>query len=218
MDMFFNFTNLLFMIKPLLTFLISLFAFAVFSQQRKIISDCTITYTVNNTGSNTKNDLQGALKTIYISGKQIRIDLISNTFNQTIFYNDNTGEATVLKSIGQSKYISNYTAAEWQKENAVYNGIKISFTKNEKKILNYDCKEALLQLKNGYKYTVYYVPDIIPSVTENDFEFKIVPGLVLQYETSVHNQKIQYTATQLSFDPVPAFRFEIPKSGYKILK
>ena len=121
--------------------------------------------------------MQSALKTIYISGKQIRIDLNSNTFNQTIFYNDNTGEATVLKSIGQSKYISNYTAAEWQKENAVYNGIKISFTKNMKKILNYDCKEALLQLKNGNEYTVYYVPDIIPSITENDFEFKIVPGL-----------------------------------------
>jgi len=204
--------------KPLLTFLISLFTLSVFPQQHKIISDCTITYTVSNAGANTKNDLQGALKTIYISGKQIRIDLISNSFNQTIFYNDNTGQATVLKSIGQSKYISNYTAAEWQKENAEYNGIKISFTKNVKKILNYDCKEALLQLKNGSKYTVYYVPDIMPSVTENDFEFKIVPGLVLQYETSGRNQKIRYTASQLNFDPVPAFRFEIPKSEYKILK
>jgi GLPGLI family protein len=203
--------------KPLLTLLISLFAFIVFSQQRKVISDCTITYTVSNAGSNTKNDLEAALKTIYISGKQMRIDLNSNTFNQTIFYNDNTGEATVLKSIGQSKYISNYTAAEWQKENDIYNGIKISFTSNIKKILGYNCKEALLQLKNGNKYTVYYVPDIIPSVTENDFEFKIVPGLVLQYETSAHDQKIQYTASQVNFDPVPAFRFEIPKSGYKIL-
>jgi GLPGLI family protein len=203
--------------KPLLTLLISLFAFTAFSQQRKVISDCTITYTVSNAGSNTKNDLEAALKTIYIRGKQMRIDLNSNTFNQTIFYNDNTGEATVLKSIGQSKYISNYTAAEWQNENDVYNGIKISFTSNIKKILGYNCKEALLQLKNGSKYTIYYVPDIIPSVTENDFEFKIVPGLVLQYETSAHDQKIQYTASQVNFDPVPAFRFEIPKSGYKIL-
>ena len=207
-----------FMKKPLLIFLIFLFTESVFSQQRKIVSDCTITYSVNNPGSDTKNNLEDALKTIYISGKQIRIDLSSNTFNQTIFYNANTGEATVLKSIGESKYISNYTAAKWQKENAVYAGIKISFTNNAKKILNYNCKEAILQLKNGKKYTVYYVPDIIPSITENDFEFKSVPGLVLQYETSVHNQKIQYTASQVSFDPVPAFRFEIPKSGYKILQ
>lgn len=203
--------------KPLLTTLIISFAVIAFSQQQKIISDCTITYTVSNSDANAKNDFENALKTIYIRGKQIRIDLSSNTFNQTIFYNGNSGEATVLKSLGESKYLSTYTAAEWQKENAVYNGIKISFTKNIKKILGYDCREALLQLKNGNNYTVYYVPGILPSVTENNSEFKNIPGLILQYETSVHNQKIQYTASKLSFDPVPVFRFEIPKSGYKIL-
>jgi GLPGLI family protein len=202
---------------PLLTFLILTFALASFSQQRKIISDCTISYTVSNTDLNSRNAFENTVKTIFISGKQIRIDLKSTAFSQTIFYNDNTGEATVLKSIGESKYISNYSAAEWQKENAVYHDIKIIFTKNIKKILGYNCKEAVLQLKNGSKYMVYYVPDIILSVTENNFEFKNVPGLILQYETSAHDKKIVYTANQLSFDPVPAFRFEIPKSGYKIL-
>jgi GLPGLI family protein len=201
---------------PLLTLFILSFAFTGFSQ-RKIISDYTITYKVSNTDLNDKNDFAGTLKTIYVSGKQIRIDLNSNTFNQSIFYNDNTGEATVLKSIGESKYISTYTTAEWRKENAVYNGIKVSITNNTKQILGYDCKEATLQLKNGNKYTVYYVADIVPSVTENNFEFKNVPGLILQYEKIVHSKKIQYIATQLNFDPVPAFRFEIPKSGYKIL-
>ncbi len=203
--------------KPLLTFLILSFAFSAFPQQRKIISDCTILFAVSNIDINSKNDFEGTVKTIYISGKQVRIDFTSAAFSQTIFYNDNTGEATVLKSIGASRYISNYPATEWQKENAVYSGIKISLTNNVKNILGYNCKEAILQLKNGNKYTVYYVPDIIPSVTENDFEFKDVPGLILQYETSAHNKKIQYTATQLKFDPVPSFRFEIPKSGYKIL-
>lgn len=202
----------------LIILLLSLCFFKSLCQQQKVISDCTITYMVSNADPNSKNDFQGALKTIYIRGKQIRIDVNSNTFNQTVFYNSNTGESTVLKNIGEAKYISNYTAAEWQKENAVYEGIRISFTNNIKKILNYDCKEAIIQLKNGNNYTVYYVPVIIPSVTENDFEFKKVPGLVLQYEASVHNQKIQYIASQVSFDPVPVFRFEIPKSGFKILR
>ena len=111
--MFFNFTHIFFMKNLLLTLLILSFAFASFSQQRKIISDCTISYTVSNTDLNSKKDFGSTVKTIYISGKQIRIDLTSSAFNQTIFYNDNTGEATVLKSIGQSKYISNYSASEW---------------------------------------------------------------------------------------------------------
>jgi GLPGLI family protein len=201
----------------LLTLLILSFAFASFSQQRKIISDCTISYTVSNTDLKSKKDFGSTVKTIYISGKQIRIDLTSSAFNQTIFYNDNTGEATVLKSIGQSKYISNYSASEWQQENAIYKGSKILLTNNVKEILGYNCKEAILQLKNGNKYIIYYVSDIVPSITENNFGFKNVPGLILQYETSAQDKRIQYTATKVNFDPVPAFRFEIPKSGYKIL-
>ncbi len=204
--------------KLLLIILLLLFVLTAFSQNQKIISDCTVAYTVSNSNVKTKNDFAKALKTIYIRGKQTRIDLNSSTFNQAVFYNDNTGEATVLKSIGESKYISTYSATEWKKANAIYNGITISFTNSIKKILNYDCKEAVLKLKNGSTYIVYYLPDILPSVTENNYEFKIVPGFVVQYETSVHNQKIEYTATYLNFDPVPAFRFEIPKTGYKILK
>ncbi len=203
--------------KPLLTLFCFCMLYNIFSQQQKIIGDCTIIYTVSNADNNVKSNFEGAEKRIYIRGKQIRIDLNSNTFNQTIFYNDNTGEATVLKSIGESKYISTYTTADWQKQNAVYNNIKLSFTNNTKKILNYNCKEALIQLTNGSSYIVYYTPDLLPLVTENTFEFKNIPGLILQYQTNVRNEKIQYTASSISFDPVPVFRFNIPTSGYKIL-
>lgn len=202
--------------KNLLFILLLFFCFNSFSQQ-KIISDCAIKYSVSNSDPNAKGDFENASKIVYIKAKEVRVDLTSNSFNQTIFYDDNTGEATVLKNIGASKYISSYNAKEWQNENSVYSGIKVSFTNNVKKILNYDCKEALLQLQNGSVYTVYYVPGVLPSVTENNFEFKMIPGLVMQYEASIHNQKIIYTANYLNFDPVPSFKFEIPKSGYKIL-
>ena len=190
----------------------------LFCQQQKIISDCTITFAVSNPDPNAKDEYQNALKTIYIKGRQIRIDIVSNTLNQSIFYNGNTGQSSVLKSLGESKYISSYSAAEWQNENAGYDRLKISFSNKVKKIMEYNCREATIQLENGNNYTVYYVPDILPSITENNFEFKIVPGLILQYETGNQNQKILYTATAVSFDPVPDFRFQIPKSGYKILK
>ena len=203
--------------KPLLTLLIFFSYLSLIAQQQKIIADCTVTYAVNNSQQDLKNNSETAVKTIYISGKQIRIDLSSATFNQTIFYNDNTGEATVLKSIGESKYISAFTAADWQKRNDIYNGVKISFTNNIKKILNFECKEAVLQLANGNSYTLYYVPELRPSITENTYEFKNVPGLILQYQSSIKNQKINYTATSVNFDPVPDFKFEIPKAGYKII-
>ena len=203
--------------KPLLTAFCFFIICNLFSQKQKVIGDCSITYTVSSADNTKKNNLEDAVKKIFIRGKQIRIDLSSNTFNQTIFYNDNTGEATVLKSIGESKYISTYTTADWQKQNTVYNDIKILFTNNTKKILNYTCKEAVIQLTNGISYLVYYIPDLLPLVTENTFEFKNVPGLILQYQTNVGDEKIQYIASSISFDPVPVFRFNVPTSGYKIL-
>lgn len=201
--------------KPLLILLPFLFCIVVICPGQQIVADCTINYAVT---SSKAQDFANASKTIYIKGKEIRIDLKSNMFNQTIFYNGNTGEATVLKDVGQSKYISRYSAPEWQKENDIYSGIKLSFSGGIKNILSYECKEATLLLKNGNIYTVYYVPNILPSVTENPFEFKNIPGLVLEYETSnTTNEKVKYTATKISFDPVPAFEFEIPKVGYRIL-
>jgi len=194
-----------------------LFFDAAISQTSKIISDGTINYAVSSAGSQNTNEFSGASKTVYIRGREIRTDLNSNQINQTIFYNSNTGQATVLKEVGQSKYISHYTAEEWEKENEMYKVTGLLLTGATTKILNYECKEATLQLKNGKTYTIYYTPDIIPSITENPFEFKEVPGLVLKYETSMHDSKLEYTATKINFDPVPAYQFEIPKTGYRIL-
>ena len=81
--------------------------FKSFPQQQKIVSDCTVIYSVSNADVDSKNDFKNASKTIYIRGKQIRIDINSNAFDQTIFYNDNTGEATVLKNIGAIKIYFN---------------------------------------------------------------------------------------------------------------
>jgi GLPGLI family protein len=188
----------------------------LFAQQPKIVSDATISFSVSSTDASAKNNL-GA-KTIYIKGKDVRVDLVSNTFRQTIFYNNNSGNATILKEVGQSKYISNYTASEWKKANEMYDGITVSFTSDTKKILDYNCKQAILKLKNGNVYTVFYTPDIVPSITENPFEFKDIPGLILEYEASLSgNEKIIYTANKINFNPVPSLEFEIPKTGYRIL-
>ncbi|MEO8711214.1 MAG: hypothetical protein ABI405_03770 [Parafilimonas sp.] len=188
----------------------------LYAQSPKIISDCTISFSVSSSTNSDQKDL--GVKIIYLRGKDIRVDFISNLFTQTTFYNSNTGNAAILKKAGQSKYISNYTGDEWKKQNEMYNGISISFTGITKKILDYECKQALLTLKNGNIYTVYYTPALMPSVTENPFEFKDVPGLILEYQSSINeNEKVIYTAEKIDFRPVPTLQFEVPKTGYRVL-
>ena len=171
---------------------------------------------LNDSGNTKQNGV--AFSTVYIKGKDIRIDFINNSFSQTILYNGNSGNATILKTVGQSKYIANYTAEEWEKENEIYKGTTVSFTGNTKKILDYECKEAVLTLKNGKSYSVYFTPQLIPSVKGNPFEYKDVPGLILEYQIITdEKEKIFYTADNINFNPVPGAKFEIPKSGYRIL-
>jgi GLPGLI family protein len=184
---------------------------ALQAQQTRIISDCTLSFAVK---SSKQADVGS--KVIYIKGKNIRVDFISNIYSQSIISGE-TGGATILKTVGQSKYIANYSSEEWKKQNDIYSGIETSVTSDTKKILDYACKKAVLTLKNGTDYTVYYVPWLVPSVNENPFEFKDVPGLVLEYESSANNEKVTYTAIKIDFNPVPAAQFEIPKAGYRIL-
>jgi len=183
----------------------------VHAQQTRIISDCTLSFAVKST----KQANLGS-KVIYIKGKNIRVDFISNIYSQSIITSE-TGGTTILKTVGQSKYIASYSIEEWKKQNEIYSGIETDITPDTKKILDYTCKKAVLTLKNGTNYSVYYVPGLVPSVNENAFEFNDVPGLVLEYESSANNEKVTYTATKIDFSPVPAAQFEIPKSGYRIL-
>lgn len=193
--------------------IVSLFiSTTILAQQTRVISDCTIFFSVT---SSSQPDLGS--KIIYIKGKDIRVDFISNVYSQTMI-SAKDGGATILKTVGQSKYVANYDFEEWKKQNEIYSGIKTTLTEETKKILDYTCKKATLTLKSGNSYTVYYVPGLIPSVKENSFEFNDVPGLILEYEsTGADNKTVVYTATKIDFKPVPAAQFEIPKSGYRVL-
>jgi GLPGLI family protein len=188
---------------------------ASLAQNQKIISDCTIIFSINSPGS--EHSDMGS-KTIYIKGKQMRVDLAGKSFKQTLFYNNSTGNVTVLKEIGSSKYIAQYNATEWKKSNHIYDSIKVELKDSVKNILGYNCRQAVLTLKNGKVYTAYYVPGLIPSVMEMPFEAKNIPGLVLEYEsTGRNNKKIIYSAQKIDFKPVITHLFDIPKTGYRIL-
>ncbi len=195
--------------------------FSIPSQSQKVIGDCTVVYAISITGmQNPNNGLKNAVKTFYIKGLQTRVDIASPAFNQSIIYDGNTGTAVILKEVGADKYISTYDAAKWKEANKKYEDISLSFTDQTKTILGFKCKNAVARLKNGTSFSIFYATDIIPSLSENPFQFKNIPGFVLEYEAQQgtdNKQKIIYTATRINFSPVPFAKFEIPKSGYRRL-
>ncbi len=191
--------------------------------QQRVVADCTITYSISTEEGNAEKDvtesLKASTKTVYIRGNDSRTDLVTPSFTQSLLYDKSTGSAVILREFGNNKFITRLDAKTWAAENKRYDGMKISFVNNENKtILGYECKKAVIQLKDGSIFTLFYATSIIPSVKEFEYEFKDIPGFVLEFESQeAQSKKIRYTATKINLAPVQASKFDVPKSGYRLL-
>lgn len=190
--------------------------------QQRVVAECTIVYAIavdsSATDKNLADNLKSASKIIYIKGNNSRIDLISSAFSQSIFYDKTKGSAIILRELGTNKFITKLDSTQWLKEKEEFVDMVTTITKDTKKILGYDCKKAQLELKNGKVYTLYFTPNLLSSVREVDYEFKDIPGLVLEYEVAtVDGEKVSYSATKFNINPVLASKFDVPSSGYRIL-
>lgn len=191
--------------------------------QTRVVAECTVSYaiTVNNESQIDKDAvalLKQSSKTVYIKGNNSRSDLTSPSFTQSLIYNKANGNAVILREIGANKFLTKIGAVNWLKQNEKFSDMLIQFTAEKKQILGYECKQAIIQLKDGSTFSVYYASTITPSVREFEYQFKDIPGFVLEYEAKDgYTQKITYTATKISFNPVSAAKFEIPTTGYRLL-
>ena len=191
--------------------------------QQRVVADCTITYSITADESSADKavieSLKASTKTVYIRANDSRTDLVSPSFTQTLFYDKNKGTAVILREFGNNKFMTRLDNSKWALENEKYEGMKISYVNSDTKtILGYECKKAIIQLKDGSAYSLYYATNIVPSVKEFEYQFKDIPGFVFEFESKgADGKKIKYTATKINLSPVQASRFDIPTSGYRLL-
>jgi GLPGLI family protein len=130
-----------------------------------------------------------------------------------------SGSGTILQDLGTTKVMRNVDSIKWQRLNEKYANMKVTLSDESKTILGYDCKKADITLKDGSSYSLYYATAIVPTTREYEYQFRNIPGFVLEYESIADgsNQKVKYTAIKINLSPVPASKFELPKSGYRVL-
>jgi len=206
-------------LKVVTSILVCFLAFHVATAQQRIVAECTVVYKVESQDNATASMRQKATKTVYIKSNNARIDLVAPAYAQSTIYNKSTGVATVLRSFGEDKYMTSLNAKQWRNLNMPLDSIQIQFTNDSISVLDYSCKKALLQLKNGTTITVYYTTAIIPSVRDYEYMFKDIPGFVLGYEmVDERGVKTIFRATQINlYNPVAASKFDIPTKGYRII-
>lgn len=188
--------------------------------QRKL-TEATISYDiVINTSNKTPQAadlLDGATSVIYLKGPSSRSEMISSLGTQATIIDGKTGDVVVLKDYGEQKYMITMTPENWKQSNKKYDNISFTYYEDFKTIAGYNCQKAVGKLIDGTTFTVYYTKDLQP--VNKDFQYlnKNLPGLAMQYEASMGKTMVTYTVSSINFNPVPLTKFDIPKSGYRVM-
>ena len=198
-----------------------LFLSAIKVKAQKIISEGTLIYNISiQTGSNEPkmaDMLDGATTVIYIKGSQSRSELVSGLGSEVTIYDSKKGAGVILKDYSAQKLMITLTKDDWDKKNSKYEGITFETTNETLNIAGYDCKKAIAKLRDGSAFVVYYTPEVEVADKDYDYQFKNLPGLALQYEWQSGKMRFKYTLSKINFDVVPVSKFDIPKSGYRVM-
>ncbi len=197
-----------------------IFSFTAIFAQKKF-SEGSIVYNVvvNTNDPNPKlaDGFDGATNTIYIKGKLSRSELVSVYGTQSTIIDGRTGNVNVLKEYGDKRYMIRMTPADWVEANQKYDSATFIYENEYKTIAGYNCRKAIGKLKNGETFVVYYTTELIPENQDFQYSNKSLPGLALEYESNLGKNKVIFSASKISFDPVPASKFDLPKSGFRIM-
>ncbi len=193
----------------------------LFTQAQKTLNEGTLIYNISvETGSaepKMADMLDGATTTVYLKDNMSRTEMVSGLGSEATIHNATTGSGVILKDYSGQKLMITLTPQDWEKNNKKYDGITFENSGETSVIEGFNCRKAMAKLKDGSTFTVYYTTDVALSNKNYDYQFKTLPGLAVQYEMQSGKMKFKFTLSKINYDNVPDAKFEIPKSGYRIL-
>lgn len=194
--------------------------FSCFAQ--RILSEARIHYSVTVIPDKGKENFsagfQNAGKTVWLRANMARVDFVSPIRQQTIIYSSSSGKAIMLRESGTEKYQWNLDSLQWRQINRKWTLDSLIETGDETEISGQSCKKVLGILPEKDTVTIFYAPNLMPLARGYEPMFEKLKGLVVQYEWKTEGLRIIYTLETLQTAPVGASRFDIPKTGYKIME
>jgi hypothetical protein len=194
----------------------SLLTIPIVRAQKKV-SELTLVYdySFSATGKGAVPSAENAVHTVYIKGNKSRTEITNPLFSSTTIYDANTGFGVILKEVSGQKLLIRLNPDNWAERNRMYDGIIFKNTNETRDIAGYKCIKAIGQTAAGTTITVYYTRDIIPENRQYEPPFRTLDGLPLEYELTSGDRTIKYRISRINLNPVPASRFDIPRSGYR---
>lgn len=206
--------------KLVLTGIVAICA-AYFSFGQKKITEGTISYDIvvqtGNTSPSIADMFDGATSIVYLKGYLTRFETVSSLGVQSTIVDNKTNKITVLKEFGEQKYLITLTPENWKDANKKYEGVTFTYQEEFKEIAGYKCQKAVGKMADGITFNVYFTKDLITDNRDFEYAYKSLPGLAMEYETTIRNIKVTYTVAKISFNIIPISKFELPKSGFRVL-
>jgi len=209
--------------KKLIKFTIVIYSFLVttslFAQKR--ITEGIISYEIvvnsGNTNPTIADMFDGAKSIVYLKGYLSRFEKVSSLGVESTIIDGKTGNVNVLKEYGDQKYIISMTPDNWKDANKKYRDIQFTYTNEFKEITGYKCQKAIGKMSDGTEINVFFTKDLVAENRDFEYAYKSLPGLAMEYETTIGTLKVTYTVSKVSFGIVPASRFELPKTGFRLM-
>ncbi|MFI5134000.1 MAG: DUF4412 domain-containing protein [Chitinophagales bacterium] len=200
---------------------ISVLVYSVRVFGQKKLTEAVISYDIvintNNKSPQAADLLDGATSVIYLKGNSSRSEMISSLGTQSTIIDGKTGDVTVLKDYGEQKYMIKMTPENWKQSNKKYEGITFTYVDEYKTIAGYKCQKAIGKLSDTSTFTVYFTREMEPINKDFQYLNKNLPGLAMQYEAVLGKLMVTYTVSSINFNPVPVSKFDLPKSGYRVM-
>lgn len=207
--------------KKLTTLVVLMVCLTLSAIGQKKFTEGTISYDiVINTGSDkpkAADFFDGATSTVYLAGNKSRTEMVSSLGTQSTVIDGNKNSIVILKEYGEQKYMIQLTPANWKEANRKFENVQFTYSDETKTILGYTTRKAVGKLADGTTFTVWYTTELVPENKDFQYVNRSLPGLAMQYESNVGSLNVVYTVSKLNFNPVPSAKFDLPKSGFRVM-
>lgn len=188
---------------------------------QKSHSEVTLTYNISVSSTNEKAELakslEGAKLTVMVKGSQTRSDMVSPVGSESSLYDTRSGKGFILKEYSGQKLLITLNKENWKQKNQYYHNLKFTIDPGMENVAGYSVKKANAVLPNGKNFVVYFTPDLIVTNNQYNNSFDQLPGVPVQFELESGNLIFRYQLANVSTEPISSSRFELPKSGYRMM-
>jgi GLPGLI family protein len=193
----------------------------LYSFAQKQITEGSILYKISIESSKSatpvESSLNGAELTLYLKPYASRSEMKSSLGIESTVYDNRSASGYILKEYSGQKLMISMNAGNWAQKNKTYENLNFTISDETMTIGEFQCKKAIAVMPDGKVFTVYFDPSLQISNKKYNNAFSRLPGLPVQYELQSGDLTFKYTLSRINYDVVPQSKFEIPRSGYRVM-